>query len=356
VTDALALLDDVGHRGLVDPSGFHRLLEGLPQQARDAWRMGQQADLGSTPRSTPARVLLVGMGGSAIGADVAATLASDLSRVPVQVIRNYHLPPLTPGTLVILLSFSGNTEETLAAFETVAASDASGIAITTGGTLGTRAGAVEMPTITYAWPGPPRTGLGFSVFTLLALFGRLGILPVSEEEVAGAIRHLEHATAAYGLAAEPNPAKATAAWLHGGVPAIIGADMLEVAARRWAGELSENAKQVTAAYGIPEFNHNQLESAARDGTEIGPLRFVILDAPPVHPRNRLRVTQTAEMLSAAGRSVQVTNAGGETPIEAILAACALGSWTSYYLGLLRGVDPAAHTMMDSLKRTLAQER
>ncbi|MEX1021903.1 MAG: SIS domain-containing protein, partial [Dehalococcoidia bacterium] len=76
----------------------------------------------------------------------------------------------------------------------------------------------------------------------------------------------------------------------------------------------------------------------------------------VHPRNRLRVQQTAEMMLAAGRAVQVADAGGATPIEAILASCTLGSWTSYYLGLLREVDPAPLTIMDRLKRVLAQER
>src|SRR3546814_9887227 len=92
------------------------------------------ADLGDSPVRPP-RVLLVGLGGSAIGADVAATIAMDLSATPVQVIRNYHLPPLTPDTLVILCSFSGNTEETLAAFEGVERAGGRGIAITTGGVL-----------------------------------------------------------------------------------------------------------------------------------------------------------------------------------------------------------------------------
>jgi len=301
-------------------------------------------------------VILAGVGGSAIGADVAATLATDLCATPVQVVRNYHLPPLEAGALVILCSFSGNTEETLAAFDTVATSDATGIAITTGGQLAQQARAAGMPVISYSWDGPPRTGLGFGVFIPLAILHRLGILELSERDLAGGFAALDRAVEVYGLGTAANRAKSLAAWLHGGVPAVIGADMLEVAARRWAGEMSENAKQVAAAYGIPEFNHNQLEAAARAGAEVGPLRFIILDAPPVHPRNRLRVSQTAEMMLAAGRQVQVANAGGSTPIEAILAACSLGSWTSYYLGLLRGVDPAPLTVMDRLKRVLAQER
>jgi len=355
VTDTSGLLDDVEHRERVDPSGFHRLLEQLSQQARDAWHLGLDADLGGLS-AAPQRVLLVGLGGSAIGADVAATLASELSPTAVQVVRNYHMPPLTSGTLVILLSFSGNTEEPLTAFETVAASDARGMVITTGGMLGERARAAGMPLLTYEWAGPPHTGLGFGVFNLLAIFQRLGILTLSDDDVDRAISAVDRGTVAYGLAAEANDAKAIATWLHGGVPAIIGADMLEVAARRWAGEMSENAKQVAAAYGIPEFNHNQLEAAARADGDAGSLRFVILDAPAVHRRNRLRVTQTAEMLAAGGRMVRVADAGGETSIEAILAACTLGSWTSYYLSLLRGVDPAALTMMDRLKRALARER
>jgi len=353
--DPLLKLEDPQVRQAVDPSGFHRLLERLPQQSRDAWQMGLTADLGQTPKRPP-RVLIAGLGGSAIGADVAATIATGLSTTPVQVIRNYHLPPLTPDTLVILCSFSGNTEETLTAFDAVEAAGARGIVITTGGVLMQRAIAAKIPIISYEWPGPPRTGLGFSVFILLAILRRLEILDISDAEIEGGFAALDRATTTYGIASDANRAKTIAAWLHGGVPAIIGADMLEVAARRWAGEMSENAKQVASAYGIPEFNHNQLEAAARAGAEVGPLRFVILDAPVVHPRNRLRVTQTAEMMLAAGRNVQIANAGGDTTIEATLAACALGSWTSYYLALLRDHDPATLTVMDRLKRILAQER
>jgi len=354
-TDPLSKLDDRALREQVDPTGFHRLLEALPQQARDAWALGLAADLNGAIR-TPDRVILAGLGGSAIGADVVSTLASLLGPTPVSVVRNYHLPPLTPDTLVILTSFSGNTEETLAAFDAVVVAGAMGIAITTGGLLARRASAAGMPVISYEWPGPPRTGLGFGVFIPLALFRRIGILDINDEQVEAGFVALERATADYGLEPAFNRAKTLAAWLHGGVPAIVGADMLEVAARRWAGEMSENAKQVAAAYGIPEFNHNQLEAAARAGADVGPLRFILLDAPPVHPRNSLRVAQTAEMMLAAGRSVQIADAGGATPIEAILASCALGSWTSYYLGLLRGVDPAPLTIMDRLKRVLAQER
>lgn len=350
IDDLMSKLEDAEARERLDAAGFHAMLGRLPEQSRIAWKMGLEADLGEVRR--PDRVVLIGLGGSAIGADVAATLATELSATPVQVVRNYHLPPLTSDTLVILCSFSGNTEEALQAFEEVTTAGAQGIAITTGGKLKELATAAGMPLITYEWAGPPRTGLGYGVFLPLAILRRLEVLELSDADVEDGLAALDRATQAYGLEGDPNEAKRLAAWLYGGVPAIIGPDIMEVAARRWAGEMSENAKQVAAAHGLPEFNHNQVEAAARP-TEADPLRFVFLDAPVAHPRNRLRARKTAELIGAAGREAQVVDAGGDTPLAAILASCVLGSWTSYYLALLRDEEPAPVPIMEQLKRTLA---
>lgn len=349
----MARLADEGLRARVDPTGFHHLLAALPQQSRDAWRLGLDAQ--NPSMRAPRRVLLVGLGGSAIGADVVATLASDLTPTPVQVVRNYRLPPLTADTLVILCSFSGNTEEVLEAFGTVTASGASGLAITTGGRLAELASAAGMPVVSYQWGGPPRTGLGYGIFVPLAILRRLGVLDISDAEVDAGIAAMQRGVESYGLDAPGNRAQQLATWLYGGVPAVVGPDILEVAARRWAGEISENAKQVAAAFAIPEFNHNQIEAAALQGGEEGLVRIVLLDAPPVHPRNRLRITATADAIRAAGRAVEVADAGGDTPLEAILASSALGSWTSYYLALLREVEPAGVPVMERLKVTLRGE-
>jgi glucose/mannose-6-phosphate isomerase len=114
-------------------------------------------------------VLIVGLGGSAIGGDVAAQLAGRIARTPVSVVRNYHLPPLDRGHAVILSSFSGNTEETLAAFETVAASPATGIAITTGGRLAAEAAAAGYAAGALRVARPPTHGFGYGVFIPLAI-------------------------------------------------------------------------------------------------------------------------------------------------------------------------------------------
>src|SRR5690606_4595129 len=148
VTDSEALrkLESREVRERLDSAGYAGMLERLPEQSREAWALGLAADLGEIPPH-PARVILVGLGGSAIGADVASTLATELGPTPVQVVRNYQIPPLTRDTLVVLCSFSGNTEEVLCAFDDVTKAGARGIAISTGGALTERARASGMPLI-----------------------------------------------------------------------------------------------------------------------------------------------------------------------------------------------------------------
>src|SRR5690606_10881483 len=155
-----------------------------------------------------------------------------------------------------------NTEETLKAFRAVSNSEATGIAVTTGGELAEEAAAAGMPLVRYAWPGPPRTGLGYGVFVPLAILRRLDVLPITDHDIEAAFAQTGRATAAWGPHAPDTGAQQRARWLHGGLPAIIGPDVLEVAARRWADDFAENAKQMAAAYSLPQFNHNQLEAAA----------------------------------------------------------------------------------------------
>lgn len=347
---ALARLADPALRARVDISGFHALIEGLPAQARAAWQLGMSIDL--APLHPPTQVYLAGMGGSAIGADMVATLAMRSGIQPVTAVRQYRLPPLTPDTLVILSSFSGNTEEVLSVLDQVQAEGAQAVALATGGRLADRARAAGIPLATYSWDGPPRTALGYGLFIPLAILCRLQVITLSDAEVDAAFTALDRAVESFGFHRPGNLAQLTAAWLEHGTPLIVGPDLLAVAAVRWAGEFAENAKRVAAAFALPEFDHNQIEAAAVGDPDAAALRFVLLDAPAVHVRNRLRVTHTADLIRAAGREVRVFDAGGLSPLEAILSASSLGTWASYYLALLREVDPAPVPFMEQLKRSL----
>lgn len=345
----LAQLDDPALIGQVDPAGFHRLLRALPASAREAWRLGLEWPLPSSIR-TPRKVLFAGVGGSAIGGDVVATLAGVASEIPVQVVRQYEPPPVDEHTLVIASSFSGNTEETLAAYE--ASRGAMRLVLTTGGELARRAERDGVPVFTYTWDGPPRTGLGFGVFATLAILSRLGVFHLPPHEADATIDALETYTAQWVPEAPANEAKRIGRALDGRAALVIAPGALEVAARRWAGEIAENAKQWALSAGLPEFDHNLLEAAGM--TAVPGLGVVLLDSPVAHERNRLRVRETARLLRDAGTPVEVVALPGRTMLETITLGCALGSWSSYYLALLRGVDPYPIPVMDGLKARLSE--
>ena len=314
-------------------------------------------------------MIFAGSGGSAIGPEVVAAVARAAGGVTMEVLRGYTLPArLAPDTLVVACSFSGNTEETLAVFEEALRRDVMLLAFTTGGALAARAGETGTPLLTYDWPGPPRTALGYSVFTLLGVLARLGAVTVDarvvEDACAGLDDAVRDAAAADGLGAR------LAADIGDAIPLFAGADFLEVAARRWASEFNENAKRPAFALGIPELDHNLIEALAAhladphlpDGRPPAALlhgaelRPVFLDAPGLHPRNRVRIARTIEVVREAGYRPLLVDAGGATPLEAVLRSCAVGSFASYYLARARGVDPAATPALDAFKRRIAGDR
>ncbi len=349
MSTTLARLDDPALVERVDPRGFHRLLSALPASAREAWRRGSEWPLPPSLH-TPRKVLFAGVGGSAIGGDVVSTLAGVASEIPVQVVRQYEPPPVDEHTLVIASSFSGNTEETLAAYE--ASRGAMRLALTTGGELARRAERDGVPVFTYAWDGPPRTGLGFGVFATLAILSRLGVFHLPPHEVDSTIEALETYTAQWTPDVPANEAKRIGRALYDRATLVIAPGALEVTARRWAGEIAENAKQWALAAGLPEFDHNLLEAAGV--TTVPGLGVVLLDSPVAHARNRLRVRETARLLRDAGTPVEVVELPGRTMLETIMLGCALGSWSSYYLALLRGADPYPIPVMDGLKARLSE--
>ena len=286
-----AALDDAARRAATDPGDFWKLVAGLPDQAAEAWDAGR-AWAASTALATPRRVVVVGVGGSAIGADMIAALGSARTTTPIEVVRDYAPPALDADSLLVACSFSGDTEEVLAAFEAAEASGAARAAITTGGRLAECAARAGAPAFTYAFPGPPRTALGYGALPLLALLRRLGVLDVADDEVARAVETLRACAeaAAPGVPAASNPAKQIAARMAGRVPVVAGPGALRVAAARWAGVIAENASQWAFALELPELDHNLVAGFAAPAAALDRLHVVLLDgagvAPPQPPPRR----------------------------------------------------------------------
>ena len=339
------MLDDPAIYERVDRSGMLAMIERAHEQARDAWDSGVAWDLAGLER--PARVVVAGMGGSAIGADMVATVASHTSTVPVHVIRGYELPKTAEGTLVVACSFSGDTIETLSAFRKASKQGRPCIAITTGGALSEFANGAGHPQFNYDWAGPPRTAFGYGLFPLLAILKRLGVIEIADVEVERAIAAIEAGREAWNseLPAASNPAKQIATRIAGHPLVVIGADFLDAAARRWAGQLNENAKQWAFHGSLPEASHNLVESITETAPGGEPVHALLLDSPLAHPRTRLQLRGSGELFDGAKVPHTQIVAEGESVLETLVWASYLADWVSYYVAMLRAVDPStAHNI------------
>ena len=340
-------LDSPSALRVADPQDMRALIAGLPAQVEAAWRAGLDWPLPPALRA-PGRVLVAGMGGSAIGADIVSALAMTRSTVPVQVLRGYEAPPLNSDTLLVASSFSGDTRETLAAMTSAGAEAAMRLAITTGGSLSRLVEERGWPIFQYAFNGPPRSALGWGTFPLLAILARLGAIPSPDAEVAAALLDLRRASTRWRpeVPGEANEAKQLARAVAGRAVLVIGAAALESAARRWAGQLNENAKQWALWAALPEADHNLIIALHGHPAEQQP-HVLLLDAVALEPRDSIHVALTAETLVAAGVPHQVVTLPSSTLLGALLEACHLADWVSLYAAVLNGVDP---TSVDALAR------
>ena len=342
-------LDDLVVYERLDRHGMGSLIAGLGRQVREAWATGR-AWKAPPSFTTPDRVVIVGMGGSAIGADIAATIARISSSIPVEVVRNYAAPPAGPGTLLVGSSVSGNTEETVAAFGAARGGPGMQLAITKGGKLAEFDG----PLLQYEWAGHPRAALGWGLMPLVGVLAGLQVLSIDDDDVEAAATALDASAVACGVEvpADANLAKRIALRLHGRLPVVVGADFLEVAARRWAGQLQENAKQWAFFSAIPEIDHNFINGFGLPQAGIEQLEVLFLDADIAHGRNRRRVELTGLALDEAGVAHGTEVTGGASPFEAILRACCLGDWVSYYAAMLNEVDPSDTRPIETFKERM----
>lgn len=314
-----------------------------PDHLRDAlWRV-ESAKL---EPAEAAGVAICGMGGSAIGGDLAAAALGERSPLPLVTVRGYELPAwMTPEWAVVCSSYSGDTEETLACMEAARVLGARRIVASTGGRLSELARAEGVPVIGLPAALPsPRAAVGY-MFTVAAEAAALAGAPPIRTEIDAAAAHLE------GLRdALLERAAGIAARLDGTVPVIYGADVTAPVARRWKAEINENAK-LPAYWGeLPEADHNEI--AGWTGAPAGTFSAVFLADPDQHPRERRRVELTAEAVSGAAATVEVLSTDGESRSERLLSAVMLGDLVSLHLAARRGVDPTPIEAIDALKRKL----
>jgi glucose/mannose-6-phosphate isomerase len=273
--------------------------------------------------------------------------------------RNYELPAFVKdhSTLMIASSHSGNTEETLSAFERALEVRATAMAVTTGGELAKRARAAGAPIWRFEHDGQPRAAVGFSFGLLLAALSRLGLMRVEGDELTEAAEAMRQQETAIGaqVPVTSNLAKRMAGQLMDRWPTFIGADFLGPVARRWRTQVAEIAKAVGQFEELPEADHNMLAGVDHPESLIGPTMIVFLRSSLNHPRNLRRLQVTREILMVEGFNTDVLEAQGSSRMAHQWTCLHLGDYVAYYLAMAYQVDPTPVIAIEDLKLRLAQE-
>jgi glucose/mannose-6-phosphate isomerase len=352
-------LDDPESYRSLDPAGMLGVVLGFPEMLETARRIALDANL--TPHGAQGgfrNVVVSGLGGSAIGGDLARALVAGSLPVPMYVNRDYGIPAFVDeGTLFIASSYSGSTEETLSATAAAQERGAAIVAITSGGKLREIASEDGHPAIIVPGGYQPRAALPFSFVPILVVLARLGLLNaelIALDEAIEVTRSLA-ARLGPGVPAESNPAKQLAAQLRGRIPVIYGSESYRgVVALRWKGQINENAKAPAAANVFPELDHNELLSWAGSSGKTSDLYVVVLRDPRESKAIASRVDLTKTLIARSGAGVTDVWSEGSSDIAKLCSLVYIADFVSIYLAYLYQTDPTPIEAIDWLNSELAR--
>ncbi len=353
---AVVNLDDIKIYPQLDPEGMLARIKELPMQCKQAWQTAMNFELPSGYRNID-KVVVLGVGGSAIGGDLIRTLLQAELKIPVIVHRDYGLPAyVDEKTLLIASSYSGNTEETLSSFESALKTDAKKIAITTGGKLSEIAKANNVPVFKIEYKAQPRAALGFSFISTLGILQKLGFIKDKSADVAETVQILEKLSAKLDEKSpvKSNPAKQLAQRLHGCLIVVYGAGIATEVAHRWKTQLNENSKAWTFYEVFPELNHNAIVGYGLPKEIASKTRVVLLRSPTFNARIKLRYDVTCELLIKSGVAYDFVDGEGQSALSQMVSLVSIGDYVSYYLAILYKVDPSPVKLINYLKERLAK--
>lgn len=333
-------------------------IDHLPEQCQLAWQDTRDLRLPNMKGVTS--LVIVGMGGSALGAHLLqSTFASRLS-VPFEIVRGYHLPAhVSSKTLVLFSSFSGTTEEVLSAAEEARKRRAKMLVISTGGAL--EAWAKKQKCAAYIFqPGDlakqPRLGLGFSFIGIVGMLERAGLLKVTNAEITSMIQAMGEVidTSTIDVPESQNPAKMTAKALYGKSVLVVGAEHLGGVTHVLANQINETAKQFAVPFEVPELNHHLLEGLTYPKKNMGQTVALLLQSTLYHERVSKRISITADLMESQHLTVVEYETGGKTALDECAEVLQFGSYVSYYLAMLNRIEgPEKIPFVDTFKHRMS---
>jgi glucose/mannose-6-phosphate isomerase len=351
-------------QGMLDREGLYemdslRLFDviGRSVEIFDRARTGAlAADLVWEPEAITS-VAIAGMGGSGIAGDLVAGAWRERLRHPTAVLRDYYVPGwVGENTLVILSSYSGETEETLTIASQATERNAPCVAITSGGKLGSFYRDMGVPVIDLPPGLQPRAAILELLVPLVVVLGRLGVISPPEAELDDARTVIADAVAALGpgVPTDRNLAKQVALGLTDTVPVIWGAETTAAVAQRWKCQINENAELPAYWAVLPEADHNEI-CAYTGETPVGSrTQLVMLRDPHHHRQTERRFDLTRDLVTPSVGGALELAADGGTPLGRVLDLVMLGDYVSLYMAVARGVDPGPVDMIGRLKLRLAE--
>lgn len=349
------ILDNLEAIKELDKSNVLGSIQALAQQVADAWDQVQALDI-KIDTDKIQNVVVSGMGGSALGPDVIKRAFKSQLHVPFEVVNDYALPGyVNEHSLVVVSSYSGTTEETVASLEDALQKKAQILVISTGGTLkemaqkhglqGYSIDPVNNPS------NQPRMAIGYSVFGIVALLTKIGLLKITDSEVNGVVATIRRSTEQIdaNIPQDRNQAKMLAFHILGRIPIFVAAEHLEGAVHVVQNQFNENGKTFAQYRVVPELNHHLMEGLRFPQENDKNLFFVLFNSGLYHHRTQRRVEITQQVLERAGIDSQVLDIDESTALEQVFEVITFGAFTNFYLAMLEGIDPAPIETVDFFK-------
>ncbi len=340
----------------VDRSDMYGKLRSFPDQVRQALQIAGAAKLRLRARGIE-NIVVTGLGGSAIGGDLMRSYLAAELRVPLAVNRTYTLPRFVGRTsLVVVSSYSGNTEETLAAHREALRRKAHILCISSGGRTAALAQRNRTPLIRIPGGLPPRAALGYSFVPLLVALVRAGFVPQRDRDIGETLSLLERLRDLYAdPASAENPALQLAQQLRGRVGVVYSStERFDAVNTRWRGQIAENGKSLLFGNVLPEMNHNELVGWKALGEQMREMQVIFLRDRGDHPRIRRRLEITKEVLAGQTAHIADVWSQGRSLLARTFSLICLGDWVSSYLAVLHGEDPTPIAVIEYLKNELGK--
>ncbi|MFQ6608142.1 MAG: bifunctional phosphoglucose/phosphomannose isomerase [Fidelibacterota bacterium] len=340
----------------LDPDNMFGYIFDFPEQLESAMKVGQYIKLKGDVTEVR-NVIIAGMGGSAIAGDVAAAIIGSKCRIPIVVIRNYSLPEwVNASSMVICLSYSGNTEETLSCLHDAFERGATTLGITTGGQLAAELEEQDSDVVIIPDRLPPRAALGYLVVPLLSILKKYGVLNLGNEKtLTSTIDLLKTERNILSQGNSDGHAWVLANAIHTSVPVIYGeARTTAAVALRWRGQLEENAKMVAFHNVLPEMNHNEIVGYHNNPNLLDQLGIIWLSDSSDHERNQKRRELTKSIIGNKCLYQIEVKGKGNSYMERLFYLIHLGDWVSYWCAILHKTNPTPVDNIVQLKKLLLE--